>query len=155
MLSDEWLSRYVKFQTLEHKTLTQCDGDAADRGDYNSSPCTLYRRARKDIKHCLLDIPCTVMLNKENYYREYKGHTKWLSLISSHFVKSIFFGMTLLHAHAHYIGTVCAKYQNASVKALVQVDFLMYALSKHKHNPYLIGNRKNWLSSQSYHNVKN
>ena len=50
-----------------------------------------------------------------------------------------FFGMTLLHAHAHYICIVCAKYQRASVKALVQVGFLMYALSKHKHNPYLIG----------------
>ena len=43
-----------------------------------------------------------------------------------------------VHAHAHYICIVSAKYQRASVKALVQVDFLMYALSKHKHNPYLI-----------------
>ena len=81
------------------------------------------------------------MVNKENYYREYKGHTKWLSLISSHFAKKTFFGMTLLHAHAHYICIVCAKYQRASVKALVQVNFLMYALSKHKHNPYLIGKK--------------
>ena len=35
------------------KTLTQCDGNgnanANDRGDYNSSPCTLYRRAKNDI----------------------------------------------------------------------------------------------------------
>ena len=31
------------------------------------------------------------MVNEENYYREYKGHTKWLSLISSHFAKTIFF----------------------------------------------------------------
>ena len=46
---------------------------------------------------------------------------------------------TLLHVHVHYICIVCAKYQRASVKALVQVDFLMYVLSKHKHNPYLIG----------------
>ena len=53
--------------------------------------------------------------------------------------KDFFFGMTLLHAHAHYICNVCAKYQKASVKTLVQVDFLMYSLSKHKHNPYLIG----------------
>ena len=29
------------------------------------------------------------MVNKENYYREYKGHTKWLCLISSHFAKKI------------------------------------------------------------------
>ena len=71
----------------------------------------------------------TVMVNKENHYREYKGHTKWLSLISSHFAKIIFFGMTLLHAHAHYICIVCAKYRKASVKASVQADFLMYALS--------------------------
>ena len=49
------------------------------------------------------------------------------------------FGMTLLHAHAYYICIIWSKYQKASVKALVQVDFLMYALSKHKHNPYLIG----------------
>ena len=89
------------------------------------------------------------MVNKENYYREYKGHTKWPNLISSHF------DMTPLHAHAHYICIVCAKYQKASVKALEQADFLMYAFSKHKHNPYLIGNRKKWLSSQSYHFVKN
>ena len=76
------------------------------------------------------------------------------NMISSHFAKKkFFFDMTLLHAHADYICIVCAKYQRASVKALVQVDFLMYALSKHKHNPYLIG--KKWLSSQSYHFVKN
>ena len=56
--------------------------------------------------------------------------------------KKIFFGMALLHAYAHYIYIVCAKYQKASVKALVKVDFLMYVLSKNKHNPYLIGNRK-------------
>ena len=69
--------------------------------------------------------------------------------------QNIFFGMTLVHAHAHYICIVCAKYQKVSVKALVQVDFLMYSLPKHKHNPYLIENRKKWLSSQSYHFVKN
>ena len=79
--------------------------------------------------------PCTVMVNKETYYGEYKGRTKWLSLISSHFAKNNFFGITFLHAHAHYIFIVCAKYQKASVKALVQVDFLMYALSKNKHSP--------------------
>ena len=44
------------------------------------------------IKQCLLDIdtPCTVMVKDENYYQEYKGHTNWLSLISSHFAKNIF-----------------------------------------------------------------
>ena len=39
------------------------------------------------------------MVNEENYYREYKGHTKWLR---SHFAKNSFFDMTL-HAHAHYM----------------------------------------------------
>ena len=53
--------------------------------------------------------------------------------------KFFFFCMTLLHAHAHYTCIVCAKYKRASVKALVQVDFFMFALSKHNYNPYLIG----------------
>ena len=40
--------------------------------------------------------------------------------------------MAPLHAHAQYICIVYAKYQKASVKALVQVDFPVYALSKQK-----------------------
>ena len=35
--------------------------------------------------------------------------------------------MTPLHAHAQYICIVYAKYRKASVKALVQVDFPVYA----------------------------
>ena len=50
--------------------------------------------------------------------------------------------MKLLHVHAQYIFIGYAKYQKASVKALVQVDFPVYALSKHKQNPYLKANRK-------------
>ena len=42
----------------------------------------------------------------------------------------IFFGMTLLHVHAQYIYIVNAKYQKPSVKALVQVDFPVYAQAK-------------------------
>ena len=42
--------------------------------------------------------------------------------------------MTPLHAHAQYICIVYAKYQKASVKALVQVDFPVYGLSKQKQN---------------------
>ena len=45
---------------------------------------------KKDNKQFLLDTPHIVKVNKENYYQEYKGHTKWLSLISSHFAKNIF-----------------------------------------------------------------
>ena len=40
------------------------------------------------------------------------------------------FGMTLLHAHAQYIYTVNANYQKPSVKALVQIDFPVYAQAK-------------------------
>ena len=58
------------------------------------------------------------MVNKENYYQEYKGHTKWLSLISGH---NCFFVVVFWHAHS--ICIVRAKYERASVKALVQVDF--------------------------------
>ena len=58
----------------------------------------------------------------------------------------------LLHAHIQYIHIVCAEYQKAPVKALVQVHFPVYALSKHKESPYLKANRKKkWLSSQSCH----
>ena len=42
----------------------------------------------------------------------------------------VFFCMTPLHPHAQYICIVYAKYQKASVKALLQVDFPVYALSK-------------------------
>ena len=42
--------------------------------------------------------------------------------------------MTPFHAHAQYICIVYAKYQKASVKALVQAGFLVYALSKEKQN---------------------
>ena len=84
---------------------------------------------KKTISNAYQIAPRTVMVNKENYYQEYKGHTKLLSLISSHFAKNIFFGMTLLHAHAQCIYIVCAKYQKVSVKTLEQADFIVYALS--------------------------
>ena len=38
--------------------------------------------------------------------------------------------MTLLHAHAQYIYIVNAKYQKPSVKAMVQVNFPVYAQAK-------------------------
>ena len=56
MLSDEWLSRYVKFETLQHKTLMQCDANADNPGDYNSSPYTSYRQANKYLIYCTLKI---------------------------------------------------------------------------------------------------
>ena len=59
------------------------------------------------------------------------SHTKWPIVKSSHFAKN-YFCMTPLHAYAQYIFIVYAKYQKASVKVLVQVDFSVLALSKHK-----------------------
>ena len=58
---------------------------------------------KKDNKQCLLDTPCIVMVNKENYYQEYKGHTKWLSLISSQFPKNIHFYMHMLIKSVLYV----------------------------------------------------
>ena len=51
-----------------------------------------------------------------------------------------FFSIPLLHAYAQYIFIASAIYQKASVKALVQIDFRMYALLKHKPNPNLKAN---------------
>ena len=62
--------------------------------------------------------------------------------------------MTPLHAHTQYICIVYAKYQKASVKALVQVDFPVYALSKHKQNMQKMA-KFTKLSSQSCHFDKN
>ena len=64
------------------------------------------------------------------------------------FEKQLFkqnFGMTLLHAHTQYIYIVNAKYQKPSVKALVRVDFPVYAQAK----SLFKANRKKWLISLS------
>ena len=52
------------------------------------------------------------------------------NLKSSYLTNKQIFGKTLLHAHAQYIYIVNAKYQKPSVKALVQVDFPVYAQAK-------------------------
>ena len=62
------------------------------------------KKKKKDNKQCLLDTPRRVMVNKENYYLEYKGSKNWLSLRSSDFDKGIIFAMNL-----------CAKYQKALI----------------------------------------
>ena len=43
-------------------------------------------------------------------------------------LKSFFFGITLLHANVQCVFIEDAKYKNVSVKAVVQVDFPIYAL---------------------------
>ena len=65
--------------------------------------------------------PCTVTVNKENYFQEYN---------------------------------VYAKYQIVSAKAVVQVDFPTYALSKHKQNPSSKTKCKKLLSSKTCNFVK-
>ena len=68
------------------------------------------------------------MIINHFYPEMHTGLTKRPALI---LLKGIlFFCMTPLHAHAQYMCIVYAKYQKASVKALVQVNFPVYALSK-------------------------
>ena len=70
------------------KTLTQCDGNgnANDRGDYNSSPCTSYRRAKNTVnlssaelaqrgKSLRLDTVYIILINKVPYLSEVLGQT--------------------------------------------------------------------------------
>ena len=57
---------------------------------------------------------------------------KWLRSQSCHFVNNKFFGIKLLYANVECVYIMKAKYQTASVKALVQVDFPVHALSTNK-----------------------
>ena len=59
--------------------------------------------------------------------------------------RKIFFGTTILHANAQFIYIVNAKYQKTSVKALVQVDFPVYAQAK----SLFKSKQEKWLISQS------
>ena len=63
----------------------------------------MYENEKKDNKQCLSDTPRWSM--KKINIKNTKAIQKWLSLKSS----SIFFDMTLLHAHAQYIFIVNAK----------------------------------------------
>ena len=53
---------------------------------------------------------------------------KWLSSKRCHFVKKYFYGIKLLHANVQCVDIVYTKYQDVSVKAVVQVEFPIYAL---------------------------
>ena len=61
--------------------------------------------------------------------------------------------MALLRAHAQYIYIVNAKYQKASVKALVQVDFPVYAQAKSLFKR-IKSKQEKWLISHSCYFVK-
>ena len=60
---------------------------------------------------------------------------KWLSSKRCHFIKTYFYGIKLLHANVQCVYIVYAKYQMASVKALVQVDFPVHVLSENQQKP--------------------
>ena len=68
-------------------------------------------------------------------------------LFNPHF----FSGMPLLHAHAQYIDIVNTRNQKASVKALVQADFPVYAQTK---SLFKSKQEKKWLISQSCNFIK-
>ena len=77
-------------------------------------------------------------------FAEYKGRTEWLSLISSHFAlpKQFFFWHdTSSCTCSLYMYCMC-KVSQCFSKSSSTSWFPHVALSKHKHNPYLIGNRK-------------
>ena len=63
------------------KTLTQCDGNgnanADDWGDYNSSPCTSYRRAKKKKKeqNVYISWQCSTSKKRTNNTRFKEMHT--------------------------------------------------------------------------------
>ena len=90
----------------------------------------------------LIRYPRTVMVNKENYYREYKSHTKWLSLISNHFAQKYFFGHDTSWCSS-YLYYMCKVSESFSKKLWYKlISSCMHYLSTS------ILNRKKWLSCQ-------
>ena len=57
--------------------------------------------------------------------------SKVLSSKRCHIVKKYFYGIKLLHANVQCIYIVYAKYQMASAKTLIKVDFPVHVLSEH------------------------
>ena len=58
---------------------------------------------------------------KNGYYKVHKAVI----------LSKIFFGIKLLHANVQCVYNMQSKYQMASLKALVQIDFPVHALSEH------------------------
>ena len=75
--------------------------------------------------------PCMHYLSTNKTLIKKQSVKKWLSSKRCHFVKKYFYGIKLLHANVQCVYIVYAKYQMASVKTLVQVDFPVHALSEH------------------------
>ena len=75
--------------------------------------------------------PCMHYLSTNKTLIKKQSVKKWLSSKRCHFVKKYFYGMKLLHANVQCVYIVYAKYQMASVKTLVKVDFPVHVLSEH------------------------
>ena len=99
------------------------------------------KNEKKDNKQCLSDTPCKII----HVQRPYK---------MAKFEKQLFnqknFFLQDTSAHAKYIYIVNAKYQKPSVKALVQVDFPVYAQAK----SLFKSKQVKWLISKSCYFVK-
>ena len=82
----------------------------------------------------MLISPCMHYLSTNKTLIKKQSGKKWLSSKHCHFVKKYFYGNKLLHANVQCVYIVYAKYQMASVKTLVQVDFPVqkYYLSTNK-----------------------
>ena len=75
--------------------------------------------------------PCLHYLSTNKTLIKKQSVKKWLSSKRCHFVKKYSYGIKLLHANVQCVYIVYAKYQMASVKTLVQVDFSVHVLSEH------------------------
>ena len=116
---------------------------------------------KKDNKQCLFDTPCKVMVNKKkNYNQEYKGHAKWLSLISSHFAnKIILWHDTSSCTCSIYLYCLCKVSDHFSKKLWYKlISLCMHSLSTSKtptgliHKAVILSKKLqnlNWLNSQS------
>ena len=94
----------------------------------------LYRQSIRLLQSKLwykLISPCMHYLSTNKTLIKRQNVKKWLSSKRSHFVKKHFYGIKLLHANVQCVYIVYAKYQMASVKTLVQVDFPVHVLSEH------------------------
>ena len=90
------------------KTLTQCDGNgnanADDRGDYNSSPCTSYRRA-KNYPRFITKHSFTSLLDENITFHSNvpKCHLRLLLSLVSFF---LFFSKTFKQKRHVYVTTI-------------------------------------------------
>ena len=110
-------------------------------------------------KHCIR-YPRKVLVNKENGQVYKAVILSIINFLASNFFMQMFnvtilcrLSIRLFHQNVQCVYIVQAKYQIVSSKAVVRVDWPVYALFKHKHNPCLKASWKKWLSSQSCHFV--